>query len=132
MTFCAVIPRHVCGPSIYGRGALAREVVPLVDAGNAAELRSLARKQLVHEDAVEAKPRQGRNAGSAEIVQTPGKDRCGLRAGPARVVSARLFDRRVGSALGPAPSRAYTETQPETPLQKPQICWLDIPQGDYT
>jgi hypothetical protein len=71
MTFCAVIPRHVCGPSIYGRGALAREVVPLVDAGNAAELRSLARKQLVHEDAVEAKPRQGRNAGSAEIVQTP-------------------------------------------------------------
>jgi hypothetical protein len=119
-------------PGIEGRRAFTSEIMALIHAGYTPQLRRLMCQQLINNDAVKAESGQSRNAGLAEIVQTPGKDRCGHRADPSRVVSTRLFDRGGGSALGPALSTAYTETQPETPLQKPQICWLDIGRSCHT
>jgi hypothetical protein len=73
--------KHVLSPCIQGPGPLLGEIVPLVDPGDATELRRLVGEQLVDGDGVEAETRQGRGAGPAQVVQAPGDE--GASSSPA-------------------------------------------------
>jgi hypothetical protein len=58
-------------PSIERCGALAGEIVTLVDGSDTAQLRRLVSEQLIYHDAVEAEFGELGHPGAAQVVQAP-------------------------------------------------------------
>jgi len=107
-------PENVRRPCIECRRTLASEIMPLVNSGDAAELRRLVRQQLIDNDAVKAESRQSGYPSSSKIMQAPGSSCGGLAPGFGPGFSARLLDRRI-----------------EVPLTlRRNLIWASVRDGD--